>query len=64
MFGDCVFDFGFSTKEGGSGVGLSLARDIVLELGGKIALTPRSDSERASGAHLRVRVPASPLPTT
>lgn len=63
VFGDCVFDFGFTTKEGGSGVGLSLARDIVLELGGKIALSPRSDNERASGAHLRVRVPASPLPT-
>lgn len=63
VFGDCVFDFGFSTKEGGSGVGLSLARDIVLELGGKISLTPRSDDARTSGAHMRVRVPAAPLPT-
>lgn len=61
VFGDCVFDFGFTTKEGGSGVGLSLARDIVLELGGKISLAPRSGANTASGAHLRVRVPATPI---
>lgn len=62
VFGDCVFDFGFTTKEGGSGVGLSLARDIVLELGGSISLTPRDDAG-TPGAHLRVRAPATQLPS-
>lgn len=61
VFGDCVFDFGFTTKENGGGLGLSLARDIVLELGGSIALTPRGEPGKTSGAHFRVRVPASPL---
>ncbi len=61
VFGDCVFDFGFTTKEGGSGVGLSVARDIVTELGGSISLTPRDQNGKPSGAHFRVRVPARPL---
>lgn len=60
VFGDCVFDFGFSTKENGAGLGLSLARDIVMELRGSIALTPREESGKG-GAHFRVRVPATPL---
>ena len=61
VFGDCVFDFGFTTKEGGSGVGLSVARDIVAELGGTISLTPRDANGKPRGAHFRVRVPARPL---
>ncbi len=61
VFGDCVFDLGFTTKEHGSGVGLSLARDIVNELGGSISLTPRGEAGKPGGAHLRVRVPASQL---
>jgi signal transduction histidine kinase len=61
VFGDCVFDFGFTTKEHGSGVGLALARDIVQELGGSISLTPRGEAGKPGGAHLRIRVAASPL---
>ncbi|MGP1310968.1 MAG: sensor histidine kinase, partial [Phycisphaerales bacterium] len=63
VFGDCVFDFGFTTKETGTGMGLPLARDIVRELGGVITLNPRDPSSNTGGAHLHVRVPASPLPT-
>ena len=61
VFGDCVFDFGFTTKETGTGVGLSVARDIVSELGGHISLTPRGEPGKPAGAHMRVRVPAAPL---
>jgi signal transduction histidine kinase len=61
VFGDCVFDFGFTTKENGSGLGLSLARDIINELGGTISLTPRGEPGKPGGAHLRIRVAATPL---
>lgn len=51
-----AFEPGFSTKRGGSGLGLALARDIVKDLRGTIELAPRWP-ERASrrGARLSVR---------
>ena len=59
--GDSPFKLGYSTKQGGSGVGLALCREIVQELGGRIELTrrePDSASGRA-GASLRATFPAS-----
>lgn len=53
---DRPFELGFTTKPGAAGVGLSLAKAIVDELGGEIALTPRDDGK--PGAHLHVRYPA------
>jgi signal transduction histidine kinase len=38
-----VFDLHVSTKKGGSGIGLSLAREVVRELGGDLRLLPRED---------------------
>lgn len=52
-----VFDPGFTTKDGGSGIGLALSRQIVLELGGRIELLPRPEGR---GALLRV---VFPVPT-
>ncbi len=53
-----VFEFGFSTKPGSSGIGLALARDVVTELGGTISLRPRwSDDKPRRGAVLTVRLP-------
>lgn len=54
-----VFRAGFTTKQGSSGLGLSLAREIVTQLGGVISLEARMDGRRRSGAHLRVRCPVS-----
>lgn len=49
-----VFDPGFTTKPGSSGIGLSLAREIVTELHGSIELLPRPTGR---GAVLRVNLP-------
>ncbi len=49
-----AFDLGFTTKPGGSGVGLALSRDIVQRLGGTIDLRPRGGGR---GATLHVEVP-------
>lgn len=53
-----VFDFGFTTKPGSTGIGLALARDVVTEMGGSISLKPRwSDDKPRRGAVLTVRIP-------
>lgn len=54
-----VFAIGFSTKESGSGLGLAVSRDLVVQTGGTIELrrrTDRSDSRRP-GAILRFIYP-------
>ena len=54
-----LFDAGVTTKPNGSGIGLSVIRDVVDELGGTVALsrrTPDPCTHRA-GAVLSVRFP-------
>lgn len=55
-----LFKPGVTTKPGGSGIGLALAREVVTSLGGTIELANRRDGEReaARGAALRIRIPA------
>lgn len=48
----------FSTKKGGSGVGLVLARNIIEAHGGQLSLTNR---QRTRGAVARVLLPRAPL---
>ncbi|MEL7474315.1 MAG: HAMP domain-containing sensor histidine kinase [Planctomycetota bacterium] len=57
-----LFDHGVTTKPEGQGIGLSLARSVVRELGGVIELNPRPDrmGRPRPGATLRV---SYPLPT-
>ncbi|USN98543.1 MAG: HAMP domain-containing histidine kinase [Phycisphaeraceae bacterium] len=50
-----VFEPGFTTKDGGQGIGLALSRQIVQELGGRIELVKRKD---VAGAVLRAVFPA------
>lgn len=54
-----VFDFGFTTKVTGSGVGLALARSIAREMKGTIQLLPRFDTgdPKRPGAVLRIAFP-------
>jgi signal transduction histidine kinase len=65
-----AFDFGFSTKQTGRGIGLALAREIVRHAGGSIELCQRTDRSSADrpGAVLRVLYPivndAPPPPET
>jgi sensor histidine kinase regulating citrate/malate metabolism len=54
--GRSVFEYGVSGKNGGSGIGLALCREVVEGLGGTIELLTRTDGKR--GAVLRVRYPA------
>jgi signal transduction histidine kinase len=49
-----VFDLGYTTKRGGAGVGLAVARSIVQGAGGQIELSARPG---AHGCVLRVRFP-------
>ena len=55
-----VFDLGFTTKSGGSGVGLAVSHDLVNQLGGTIQLVgkPRDPQSGRGGAVLRVCYPA------
>ncbi|TVQ63513.1 MAG: sensor histidine kinase [Phycisphaerales bacterium] len=53
-----VFEPGYTTKPSGTGIGLSLCRDIVQQMGGEIELRARSGAPDGRGAHLRVRCPA------
>ncbi len=57
--GESVFRLGYSTKPGGSGVGLSFCRELVQELGGTITLSRRVlDAETGrGGACLRAVFP-------
>lgn len=54
-----AFEFGYSTKPGGIGVGLALCREIVRELGGVIELARRDDRTASgrNGAVLRISYP-------
>lgn len=51
---DQIFDPFFSTREGGTGLGLMIARDIVEAHGGTITATNRPDQR---GARFRIRLP-------
>ncbi len=57
------FALGFSTKPGGSGIGLSLSRDVIEQLGGTIDLMPRPRDPHSgrAGAVLSVCYPVPKL---
>jgi signal transduction histidine kinase len=57
------FDFGFTTKSGGSGIGLAIAKEVVTELGGIISLRARDDRSKSgrTGAVLHIAFPARHL---
>lgn len=62
---DRAFDRGFTTKQGSTGIGLALAREVVGELGGTIELTPRwPDRAPRRGARLRICYPLPSAPVT
>ena len=54
-----VFRLGFTTKPKGSGIGLSLCRDVVEQLGGTIELLarPRDPASGRGGAVLSICYP-------
>lgn len=56
-----AFDFGYTTKPGGAGLGLALAREVVREFGGMIELVRRTDRGSATrpGAALKVAYPVA-----
>jgi signal transduction histidine kinase len=55
-----VFDMGFTTKTGASGIGLAVARSVVQGMGGSIELLNAAEKEHPTrrGAILRVRFPS------
>ena len=57
------FSLGFSTKPGGSGIGLSLSRDVIEQLGGTIELHARARDPKSgrAGAVLSVCYPVPKL---
>lgn len=61
--GEQLFAVGFTTKAGGLGIGLALAKEIVRELSGAIGLTQRFSpalADGARGAILSVSYPVGP----
>ncbi len=60
-----VFDLGYTTKRGGSGIGLSLSRDVLEQLGGTIELHGKVKDPRTgrSGAVLEVCYPVPDMRT-
>lgn len=54
-----AFEFGYSSKSGGLGLGLALCREVMREMGGVIELSRRSDKPASgrAGAVLRVSFP-------
>lgn len=54
-----AFEFGYTTKPGGVGLGLAVSREIVRELGGVIELSRRDDRPASgrNGAVLRISYP-------
>jgi signal transduction histidine kinase len=59
-----LFEHGVSTKAGGAGMGLAVARDIAADLGGTIELAPRKRTRRDDkpGAILRLTYPLPEVP--
>lgn len=56
-----VFEFGFSTKSDGLGLGLALARDTIRGLGGTVTLGPAQPENRdRPGARLTIVYPVPP----
>ncbi len=53
---DKIFEFGFSTKPGGNGLGLPIVHRLVTEMGGSVAVAPRGEG----GTVVRIMLPASP----
>lgn len=55
-----VFEHGFTSKAGGQGIGLSVARQVVEQAGGTVVLLRRRDPRdpRRPGALLRIVIPA------
>jgi signal transduction histidine kinase len=60
---DRVFEFGFTTKPNGAGVGLAVSRDVVQEIGGTIELR-RLDGGREPGRPGAELIVTYPLPGT
>lgn len=54
-----AFEFGYTTKPGGTGLGLALCREVIRDLGGVIELTRRDDRPASGrpGAVLRITYP-------
>lgn len=52
---DRIFDFGFTTKPHGNGLGLSIVHRLVTEMGGTVSLGPGPDG----GTEVRVLLPLS-----
>jgi signal transduction histidine kinase len=53
-----VFDFAYTTREGGSGLGLAMVHHCVVEEhGGRVTL----ESQPGAGTRVRLALPAAPL---
>lgn len=55
-----AFEHGYSTKPGAMGVGLTLSREILREMGGTMELRTRMEGARRRGASLVFRCPLPP----
>jgi len=53
-----IFDDFYTTKEGGSGLGLSIVRRLVMDLHGTIGV----DSVPGRGTRILIDIPAGPEP--